>query len=1206
MPANPDTNTTYTLSGKFNNDGTEYITTLTPDDGTATAAVIPLMTAASDTADGEPGLVPKASAGDQAKFLKADGTWATPSNTDKYQRLYPSTNDVEYPITSRYNTTTGKSYYAEYGRYNVGVTLNPAKQTITAPGGFIGTADAAKSVPWSGVTGKLNATASEAGLIKVSSVNTSAVTVNAESTNAGRYYSVELNSDGKAIVNVPWSDTNTDTGATSVEVAGTGNAITTASYDSASRKLTLTKGATYNNYSLPKATSAVLGGVKIGDNITVDDGTISLTKSDVTTALGYTPPSTDKDTGATSITVSGSGNAVTSATYDASTRTITLTKGATYNNYSHPAGSGASKKSGFYKFSTDGTSHISEVTAVTKADITGLGIPGTDTNTAHAHTAGAGLTVEGSGDISGTTTYSLAASGVTAGTYGPTADVSGTNNTTINVPQITVDEYGRVTSVTNRVYTSKNTDVNTTYSAGTGLKLEGTTFNHTNAVTAKTTYEQSTAAPGYGGTFKIAEPKYDAQGHITEVKVSTITMPSKQTIPTSFTIAANGAGDGVVLLEKQNGNNAVTYNVSHEKMLNSPDDLTVNKYTSENSTTSISGSGDSGVIKIPQITVDEYGHVKKAFDESVTITLPTVPTTLKNPQTLTFGSQTYDGSSAKTITAADLGLSNALHFKGVLESLPATTTNYVDGDVVLVGKKEYVCSSLKWVELGDESSFSLKDHTHNYAGSSSAGGAATSANKVNSSLSIQLNGGTATVFDGSATKSINITPSAIGAAASSHGTHVSYGTTATAVGSTASAGSAASVSRSDHTHSLSKSAVTTALGYTPPTSDTTYSIVTKSTDGLVPMFDAADGTIDSDSTDWVLTNNNGTIGWYKLPANAFKNDNTVYTHPSHTAKSSGLYKITVDALGHVSAATAVAKSDITGLGIPGSDTNFYHTRVYSSGLKISTGTGVSDMYVPGATGTQSGVVIMHPAANCTTFTSDDSTCTVAAVKKAVTLFTNDYAPTKTGGGASGTWGISITGSAGSVAWGNVTGKPSTFTPSSHSHSVTYKKASTSTAKAASSGTIENAPITPSGTISTPIFTGDSHNHTFTADTHNHSFTGKSHNHTLTPSTTDVYSITSVGTMFTATVSGEVLVLTAGTAPTRSSVIKAYTGMSIAAATQGGSIANKVVTGTIGDKTATGTISTPTFTGNEIEHNHTFKGSEHSHSITLTDTIVTAS
>jgi len=47
-----------------------------------------------------------------------------------------------------------------------------------------------------------------------------------------------------------------------------------------------------------------------------------------------------------------------------------------------------------------------------------------------------------------------------------------------------------------------------------------------------------------------------------------------------------------------------------------------------------------------------------------------------------------------------------------------------------------------------------------------------------------------------------------------------------------------------------------------------------------------------------------------------------YTHPSYTAKSSGLYKITVDASGHVSATTAVAKADITGLGIPAQDTTY--------------------------------------------------------------------------------------------------------------------------------------------------------------------------------------------------------------------------------------------------------------------------------------------
>lgn len=45
----------------------------------------------------------------------------------------------------------------------------------------------------------------------------------------------------------------------------------------------------------------------------------------------------------------------------------------------------------------------------------------------------------------------------------------------------------------------------------------------------------------------------------------------------------------------------------------------------------------------------------------------------------------------------------------------------------------------------------------------------------------------------------------------------------------------------------------------------------------------------------------------------------------------------------------------------------------------------------------------------------------------------EYTVKKDGTGATGTWGINISGSAGSVAWGNITGKPSTFTPSSHSH-----------------------------------------------------------------------------------------------------------------------------------------------------------------------------
>lgn len=44
--------------------------------------------------------------------------------------------------------------------------------------------------------------------------------------------------------------------------------------------------------SIPAATASVLGGVKIGSNISVSSGTISLTSANVTSALGYTPANT--------------------------------------------------------------------------------------------------------------------------------------------------------------------------------------------------------------------------------------------------------------------------------------------------------------------------------------------------------------------------------------------------------------------------------------------------------------------------------------------------------------------------------------------------------------------------------------------------------------------------------------------------------------------------------------------------------------------------------------------------------------------------------------------------------------------------------------------------------------------------------------------------------------------------------------------------
>ena len=59
-----------------------------------------------------------------------------------------------------------------------------------------------------------------------------------------------------------------------------------------------------------------------------------------------------------------------------------------------------------------------------------------------------------------------------------------------------------------------------------------------------------------------------------------------------------------------------------------------------------------------------------------------------------------------------------------------------------------------------------------------------------------------------------------------------------------------------------------------------------------------------------------------------------YVHPSHTAYGSGLYKIVVDNLGHVTSAAKAVKSDITALGIPGQDTVYTHPGYTGHGLGL--------------------------------------------------------------------------------------------------------------------------------------------------------------------------------------------------------------------------------------------------------------------------------
>lgn len=149
------------------------------------------------------------------------------------------------------------------------------------------------------------------------------------------------------------------------------------------------------------------------------------------------------------VTVAGSGNAVTTASISGDT--LTLTKGATYNNYVHPAGSAPSKASGFYKFSTDSTSHVASVTAVTKSDITALGVPAQDTNTTYTFANGSAgnFTVTPSGGSAQTVSVGKPANAGNADTVGgisPSAFVKKAGDTMTGT--LTINQTSSVTPLT--------------------------------------------------------------------------------------------------------------------------------------------------------------------------------------------------------------------------------------------------------------------------------------------------------------------------------------------------------------------------------------------------------------------------------------------------------------------------------------------------------------------------------------------------------------------------------------------------------------------------------------------------------------------------------------------------------------------------------------------------------------------------------------
>lgn len=138
-----------------------------------------------------------------------------------------------------------------------------------------------------------------------------------------------------------WSKVKTLT-ADCVKADSLATVATSGSYNDLSDKPTIPSA-----YTLPTASSAVMGGVKIGSNISVTSGTISITKSNVTSALGYTPPTSD--------TVYNNATTSTAGLMSASDKVKLNSIAANANNYTHPSTHPASMITGLASVATSGS-----------------------------------------------------------------------------------------------------------------------------------------------------------------------------------------------------------------------------------------------------------------------------------------------------------------------------------------------------------------------------------------------------------------------------------------------------------------------------------------------------------------------------------------------------------------------------------------------------------------------------------------------------------------------------------------------------------------------------------------------------------------------------------------------------------------------------------------------------------------------------------
>lgn len=122
-----------TISGSITStdSSTKAATTAFVQDAVSAIETYTVFTGATSAADGTSGLVPVPTSGNQSKFLRGDGTWATVSTTDTKVTQTVTTASGEYPLLVK--NTVSSATVTDTARFAAGFTLNPGTGTMTVP-----------------------------------------------------------------------------------------------------------------------------------------------------------------------------------------------------------------------------------------------------------------------------------------------------------------------------------------------------------------------------------------------------------------------------------------------------------------------------------------------------------------------------------------------------------------------------------------------------------------------------------------------------------------------------------------------------------------------------------------------------------------------------------------------------------------------------------------------------------------------------------------------------------------------------------------------------------------------------------------------------------------------------------------------------------------------------------------------------------------